>query len=74
MFVLVYIPTSSVRGFLFPPHPCQHLLLVVLLTMAILTGMRWNISVALICISFMASPSQPSRLNYSNDKFKEMLS
>jgi hypothetical protein len=29
--VLVYIPTNSVRGFLFPPHPHQHLLLVVLL-------------------------------------------
>jgi hypothetical protein len=31
--VLVYIPTSSVRGFLFPLHPRQNLLFVVLLIM-----------------------------------------
>jgi hypothetical protein len=36
----------------FSPHPCHHML--VFLMMAILTGERWNHSVVLICISFMA--------------------
>jgi hypothetical protein len=38
----------------FAPQPHHHLLLVVLLMIAILTGVRWNLSMVLICISFMA--------------------
>jgi hypothetical protein len=37
----------------FPPHPRQHLLLVVFLMTSILTGARRDLSVVLICISFM---------------------
>jgi hypothetical protein len=35
----------------FSSHSCQHLLLIVFLN---LKGVRWNLSVVLICISFKA--------------------
>jgi hypothetical protein len=42
----------------FSPHPHQHMLLVVFLMIGILAGVRWNLSVVLICISFMARDSE----------------
>jgi hypothetical protein len=43
---------------LFSPHPHQHLLLLVFLMIVILTGMKWNLSVVLICISFIDRNSE----------------
>ena len=38
--VSIYIPTNSVRGFSFSPHPLQHVLLIDYLMMGILTDVR----------------------------------
>jgi hypothetical protein len=57
----------------FSPHPHQHLLLVVFLMIAVLKGVGWNLSVVLICISFMARDGVMCFLAVCISSFEKVL-
>jgi hypothetical protein len=46
------------RSVLLPPHPCQHVLSLKFLILAILMDVRWNLRVILICISLMTKDAE----------------
>ena len=54
MVELIYIPTNSVKTFLFL-HSLASILFLDILIITTLTGMRWYLIVVLICISLMIS-------------------
>ena len=47
------------RSVLLSPHPCQHLLSPEFLMLTILTGVRWDLRVVLICISLITKDVEP---------------
>jgi hypothetical protein len=53
----------------FSPHPLHHLLLFVSLLVVNLTGVRWDLSVVLICISFMVNMLNISSCIYESFVF-----
>ena len=61
--VPINIPTNSAWEFSFPPHPHQHLLSLVFLIIAIITDVKWYITVVLICIFLMISVTKHLFIN-----------
>ena len=53
--IFIYIPTKSVVEFPFFPRSRQHSLSLVFFMIPILTGVRWCLTVVLICISLIIS-------------------
>ena len=53
-------PHQQLRSVPLSPHPWQHLVSSEFWTLAILTSVRWNLRVVLICISLMAKDVEHS--------------
>ena len=71
----IYTSTNSVGGVPFSPQPLEHLLLVVFLIMAILTAVRWCLTLALtlIYISLILSSAVMRHLAISTSSLEKRL-